>query len=489
MWPASLGRYLSAYVVLRYFSVADPKKSDKVTTTAVLHDNTATPRDDRRMRGQVLRDAVPFAKHAKWTPVKDRPDVLKLLQSSDSERIEGLLPIRYGRMVQSPFTFYRGSAGLMACDLANTPDIKTRVQACGDCHALNFGAFATPERNVVFDINDFDETLPAPWEWDVKRLTTSLVLLARDNELKDKVASTAVKAAVAAYRTKMEEFSRMAILDIWYANVDWQHVIAQAPDQELKKELQNNLKKAQKRTIAAHYFPKMTQEKGGSFEISEAPPLIYHVQDDKKFVERMTKGLEMYRASLQEDKRHLLERYRLVDIAIKVVGIGSVGTTCAVALLLAPDNEPLFLQLKEASASVLENYCGVSALENHGERVVAGQRIMQSASDIFLGWMKLDSGKHFYVRQLRDTKIKLEPDSWDDERLIAMSSVLGGVLARAHARSGDSAVISGYLGETDEFDNAIAQFSLAYADQAAKDHALLEAAVNSGKIKVDTEHR
>jgi uncharacterized protein (DUF2252 family) len=464
-----------------------PEKKQPQTQTATLHDNTASPRDERRARGHVLRDAVHYKAHGTWEPDKSRPDPLHVLKSGDSGRIPELIPIRYGRMVKSPFTFFRGAAAVMAADLATTPNIKVHVQACGDCHALNFGAFATPERNVVFDINDFDETLPAPWEWDLKRLAASLVLIARDNGLKDKVAREAVQAAARAYRQKMEEFSKMAILDIWYAHVAWEHVIEQAPDEQLKKTLKAGLKKAQKGSITSHIFPKLAQEKGNTFRIIDNPPLIYHVKNDKAFEKQMANGLSLYEKSLQDDKQRLFERYKLADTAIKVVGIGSVGTTCAVALFLGPDDEPLFLQVKEARQSVLEPYCGKSTFENHGERVVAGQRIMQSASDIFLGWMKLDDGKHFYVRQLRDTKVKLTPEAWGGNHLAAMADVLGGTLSRAHARSGDSAVIAGYLGDSSEFDTAIADFAIAYADQTEKDHAELQKAIKAGKIEAQIE--
>jgi uncharacterized protein (DUF2252 family) len=457
------------------------------TTAAMLHDNTASPRDERRTRGNILRGAVPYESHGKWIPADTRVDPVQILQMGDEGRIPELIPIRYGRMLKSPFTFFRGAAAIMAADLATTPDIKVRVQACGDCHALNFGAFATPERNVVFDLNDFDETLPAPWEWDLKRLTASLALISRNNGFKDKVAKAAVQSAVRAYREKMEEFSRMSILDIWYASVPWEHVIEEAQDNLIKKKLKARLKKAKKKTIVGHYFPKLVQENNGTYCIKDNPPLMFHLNDDQAFENEMKQGLTLYRDSLQDDKRRLLERYQLCDIAIKVVGIGSVGTTCAVALYLAPDNEPLFLQLKEARPSVLEEYCGQTQFDTNGERVVAGQRIMQSASDIFLGWMKLASGQHFYVRQLRDTKIKLVPEDWSESHLSVMAAVVGGVLARAHARSGDSAVISGYLGDSEQFDEAIADFAIAYADQTERDHALLEQAVKSGKIAAEVE--
>jgi uncharacterized protein (DUF2252 family) len=453
---------------------------------AVLHDNTATPRDGRRARGEALRAAISHVSHAGWEVAPKRQDPVELLASSDSWRRPELVPIRYGRMSHSPFTFFRGSAAVMAADLVNTKQIKVKVQACGDCHALNFGAFATPERNIVFDLNDFDETLPAPWEWDLKRLTVSLVLIARDNGLKAKIEGEAVEACVRAYRTRMQEFSKMAILDIWYAKVDWESVLQDAPDKALKATLADQLKKAQKQTTMYHTFPKLTQQQDGSHVIKDNYPLIYHPQDDPKFQDRMTRGFELYKSSLQEDKQRLLDRYKLVDVAIKVVGVGSVGTTCAIALLLGRDEvDPLILQIKEARESVLEPHVGRSEFDNHGQRVVTGQRIVQSASDIFLGWMRLEDGRDFYVRQLRDTKVKLETESWTAKQLVGMAEVLGAVLAKAHARSGDSATIAGYLGDDDGFDRAVADFSTAYANQVEKDHAALTAAIRSGRIKAD----
>ncbi len=465
--------------------MASDDLAGKSEPVATLHDNTATPRDGRRVRGQALRSAVPYIDHAGWEITADRLDPVAMLHESDSWRRPELVPIRYGRMSKTPFTFFRGSSSVMAADLSKTPNIKVKVQVCGDCHALNFGAFATPERHVVFDLNDFDETLPGPWEWDLKRLAVSLVLIARDNGLKPKVEAEAVEAAVRAYRMRMEEFSRMPILDIWYAKVDWESVMAEAPDRNFQDGLQDQLKKARKQNVY-HYFPKLTQQTNGGFAIKDNYPLVYHPTDDSTFEKRMTEGLELYKQSLQDDKQRLLERYRLVDVAIKVVGVGSVGTTCAIALLLGPDDDPLFLQLKEARQSVLEPYVGSSAFENKGQRVVAGQRIIQSASDIFLGWMRLGDGKDFYVRQLRDTKVKLDTESWSAKHLVCMSEMLGGVLAKAHARSGDSTVVAGYLGETDAFDKAVADFSIAYANQVEKDHASLVAAIHSGRITADS---
>lgn len=466
----------------------DTEKSPQgglATEEAILHDNTISPRDDRRARGQALREAIPHKLHSEWKADANRPDPIDVLEKSNQGRISDLSPVRYGRMLQSPFTFYRGAAALMAYDLSTTPNAKIPVQTCGDCHLLNFGAFATPERNIVFDINDFDETLPAPWEWDLKRLAVSFVLAARENGLKEKFGRSAALAVAKAYREKMIEFSRMSILDIWYTRLDWTSVIERTTDEELQKVRKDRLKKAKKRTIQDYYFPKMTQLFNGAFKIKDNPPLIYHMEvaDRQSFEKNVNKAMEMYKQSLQEDRQQLVGRYRLADLAMKVVGIGSVGTVCAVALMIAPDNEPLLLQIKEARESVLEPYAGKSVFDNHGRRVVAGQRIAQSASDIFLGWTEFDNGKHFYVRQLRDTKVKPEPELWDGPQLLEIAEVMGFVLARAHARTGDAAIIRGYLGSHDTFDQAIADFSLSYSDQTERDHAALVKAVDSGRLK------
>ncbi len=471
------------------------EKANKFTDEeALLHDNTISPRDDRRDRGAAIKAAKPHDLHAGWKAQANRPDPVSVLEKSNQGRLEELIPLRYGRMMHSPFTFFRGAAALMALDLASNTEANTKipVQACGDCHLLNFGAFATPERNIVFDINDFDETLPAPWEWDVKRLAVSFVLAARENGLKAKYVSMATEAVVRSYREKITEYSRMSIFDIWYDRVDWQSVISRTTDGALQKKRQNKLKKELKRKIDNYYFPKFAEQSGGSYVFKDSPPTMFHMagSEGKKFRSQVEKAFEGYKESLQEVNRRFINRYRLEDVAIKVVGIGSVGTLCAVALLLAPDDEPLFLQIKEARESVLQPFVGKSAFENQGQRVVEGQRIIQSASDMLLGWTQFDDGRHFYIRQLRDTKIKPEPELWDGEQIVDIAEVMGSVLAKAHARSGDAAFISGYLGGLEEasFDAAIVDFSLNYADQVERDHALLEAAVKSGRLKADIEY-
>ncbi len=457
------------------------------TETAELHDNTLSPRDDRRVRGHALASAHPHSEQYKWDKSPDREDLIAFLKRTNIGRIQELIPIRYGRMMVSPFTFFRGSSAVMAADLATIRTTNVPVQACGDCHLLNFGAFATPERNVVFDINDFDETLPAPWEWDLKRLATSFVLCARDIGIKDKQAIAAAQTVAQAYRTMMGDYVRKSILDIWYERIEWEHCIQNTTNEELQKKLQDGLNKAMKRDDR-YYFPKLTEEVDGQYQIRDRGRLIYHPEptEGKSLFQQVEESLKRYKASLQDDRQRLVDRYKLADAAIKVVGVGSVGTMCLVALLLAPDAEPLFLQLKEARPSVLEPYAGKSAYENSGQRVAAGQRIMQSASDIFLGWTQFEGDRHFYVRHLRDMKIKLEPEGWDGKQLVAFAELTGRVLARAHARSGDAALIGSYLENGESFDHAIAEFARTYADQTALDHQELLKAIESGRIHAQT---
>jgi uncharacterized protein (DUF2252 family) len=472
--------YLSEQVTEAQIAVAKEEKM------AILHDSTVTPRDDRRARGKVLAGAVPHEKHAKWEPAAKRLDPVEILLDQDEGRVPELVPIRYGRMTRSPHTFFRGAAAVMAADLATTPISKVKVQLCGDCHALNFGAFATPERNIVFDINDFDETLPGPWEWDLKRLTTSAVLIARENGLKKRDALAAAEAVGRAYRTRMNELASLPILEIWYAKVDWEETVNNVTCAALKQNLEADLKKAQKKT-SFRTFPKLAQsDADGNFRIKDNPPLIYHPPDMDDFLERVKHGMVAYKESLQDDKRHLIDRYQIVDAAVKVVGIGSVGTMCSIVLMVSPDGEPLILQVKQATNSVLEKYAGKSEFENHGQRVVTGQRVVQSASDIFLGWLKAASGRHFYVRQLRDTKVKLNTETWEASHLIKMCTLFGEVLAKAHARSGDAATLSGYMGDGDTFEKALASFAVQYADQTEQDYELLLEAVKDNRVQAQT---
>lgn len=439
--------------------------------------------------GKSLRQQCPRSSHANWKTPSNRSDPLRLLEQSNTGRIAGLIPIRYGRMVRTPFTFFRGAALNMAADLAATPVTGLRVQACGDCHLLNFGAYATPERRLVFDINDLDETLPAPWEWDVKRLAASFVLACRDNGFGRGDARDAVLACVRSYREHIADYSDMSVLKVWYSSLDVEQLIRMTKDKEARQRALKRSAAARARSVLEHDFPKLAVGSGHASAIKDNPPLIYHERgrEARDLEARVREGLRDYRESLQEDRRVLLDRYEIKDVAIKVVGVGSVGTFCAVALMMAGDQDPLFLQVKEARPSVLEAYAGKSIYANHGQRVVNGYRLMQSASDIFLGWAKTRLGRHIYVRQLKDMKIGAQTELFTPTFMVEYAGFCGWALARAHARAGASAQISGYLGKTDVFDKAIAQFASAYADQTERDHAVLKKAARSGQVEVVME--
>jgi uncharacterized protein (DUF2252 family) len=443
-------------------------------------------RDQRIAEGKALRDTVPRTAHADWKRPAKRRDPIEVLRASNRGRLPELVPIRYGRMLASPFTFLRGSAGLMASDLATTPTTGIRVQACGDCHLLNFGLFATPERNLIFDINDFDETLPGPWEWDVKRLVVSFVVACRDIHLSDREAKAAAVECVRAYRTRLREFSQMSPLEVWYDRLDAQTIINMAPNAKIRKVRENLVAQAQQR-IGDYLYPKISGEVGGRRRLIDEPPAMFH--PSIKGYERNTRdALEAYRLSLPKDRRVLFDRYRMEDIAVKAVGIGSVGTRCFVGLFFSAENHPLLLQFKEAIGSVLEPYAGKSEYKNHGERVVTGQRLMQSASDIFLGWTHTRAGRDFYVRQLRDMKMSAQiEEGATGQQALLYAGLCGRTLAHAHAKSGDSALISGYLGKTDIFEKALGDFAVAYADQNEKDYEALVSAVKSGRVKAIVE--
>lgn len=422
--------------------------------------------------GKQLRNRVPRASHAHWKPSDSRPNPIDLLHAADANRLPNLVPVRYERMLVSPFTFYRGTAGVMAADLAKTPVIDVFVQACGDCHLMNFGGFATPERAIVFDINDFDETLPAPWEWDVKRLATSFVLAARNNGLSDDVARVSSVACVRSYRSAMRDYSRMSPLELWYYRFGKKEFFRNIPDPKIQQLVEERIEKAMAKSGSVTAYAKLAEAAGGEIRIRENPPLIYHPEDTRRsevrdFVQTV---MNEYRQTLPEDRRVLLDRYKFVDAALKVVGVGSVGTRCWAVLMMSASNNPLLLQIKQANASVLEPYAGKSVYPHNGQRVVMGQRLMQAASDIFLGWT---TGREcdYYVRQLRDAKISPLVESYDDVVLVLYAKVCGANLARAHAKGGDPWTISGYLGKSDEFDEAIGDFAMSYANQTAKDYA------------------
>ncbi|HEX5010115.1 MAG TPA: DUF2252 domain-containing protein [Planctomycetota bacterium] len=431
--------------------------------------------------GRALRQRASRSRHGAWKPHAKRRDPIDILEESNQDRLSDLVPIRYGRMLRSPFTFLRGSAALMAHDLANTPSTGLHVQACGDCHLLNFGLFATPERNLVVDLNDFDETLPAPWEWDLKRLTVSFIIAGRDNKVSESSCKDTVRSCVRSYREHLREYSRKSAMDVWYDRMDVQTLIDNAPDGKTRKFRQRLAKEARERVVE-HLFPKIAGKRGGRHHIVDQPPLLFHARRDRSD-EFFAEALEAYRATLPDERRVLLDRHVLQDVAVKVVGIGSVGTRCFIALYLDEQGHPLLLQVKEARRSVLEPYAGKSAYELQGQRVVMGQRLMQSSSDIFLGWARGRRGRDYYVRQLRDMKLSVPVEGLSAEQLVRYARGCGWVLARAHAKSGDATAISGYLGKGDAFDEALVDFSVAYADQTGRDHAALVKAVGSGKVK------
>jgi uncharacterized protein (DUF2252 family) len=453
---------------------------------------------ERVARGKAARTEVPREAHGAFTPFDDRPDPIAQLQEQSVSRVPDLVPIRYGRMSASAFAFYRGAAAVMASDLATTPTSGLHVQLCGDAHLSNFGAFGSPERHLVFDINDFDETLPGPWEWDVKRLAASFEIGARQVSFTDKERRSIVLQAVSSYRTSMREFAAMGNMDVWYSRLDLDEqlgLLQGQVDPKRLKALDKSLAKVRTRD-SFQVFTKLTDDTSGTPRIVSQPPLIVPLEDllpeDQRaeLHERLEGLLRTYRRTLETDRRYLLEQFRLIEVARKVVGVGSVGTRAWIALLLGRAQEdPLFLQIKEADESVLERFVGRSTYANHGQRVVAGQRLMQAASDIFLGWERIQgldgNQRDFYVRQLRDWKGSVEVESMRLDGLLLYAKMCGWTLARAHARSGDRIAISAYLGKSDVFDRAIAEFSESYADQNASDFAKLQAAIAEGHVKAE----
>ena len=474
------------------------------STTVTVEPNAITPLHhlsvaERAARGKQARAEVPRAQHAAFEPPAGRPDPVDLLEAQAKTRVPELVPIRYGRMLVSPFTFYRGAAKIMASDLAHTPRSGLTVQCCGDAHLSNFGVFASPERKLVFDINDFDETLPGPWEWDVKRLCASMLIAARDNSFRARDQDRIVLDTVAQYRKSMRQFAGMTNLDVWYAHLEVEPLVQEFRSQFKAKQVkrtEKTLAKARTRDSMAA-FSKLTQRVNGSAEIVDQSPLIVPLrvlepERAHELLDWLHQLLRLFRATLQHDRRVLLEQFELSDFARKVVGVGSVGTRAWIALLFGRDTEdPLFLQMKEAEASVMEEYLVPSVFANHGERVVAGQRLMQATSDIFLGWVHVPAGtdgqpRDFYGRQLKDWKGSAEIEQMVPTGMAAYGRLCGWTLARAHARSGDRVAIASYLGGGDAFDRAILEFSKAYADQNERDYNTLAAAVKSGRIVAQT---
>jgi uncharacterized protein (DUF2252 family) len=459
---------------------------------AVVHLSAA----ERAARGKAARAEVPRSAHGVFEPAPHRSDPVALLERQAENRVPELVPIRYGRMLVSPFTFYRGAAAVMAADLAPTPRSGLNVQCCGDAHLSNFGAFASPERRLVFDINDFDETLPGPWEWDVKRLTTSMLIAARDNGFKAREQERIVLATAAEYRTAMASFATMPTLEVWYAHLDIDDALSRLGQQlapESLKRAEKTLAKARTRDSMSA-FNKLTAD--GRFVAD--PPLVVPIEDlspgeeHGELFEQLHQLMRAYRVSLQPDRRHLLEQFELLDLARKVVGVGSVGTRCWIALMVGRDGgEPLMLQLKEAEASVLEEHLGPSEYDNHGRRVVNGQRLMQAVSDIFLGWLHVPEGmdgrsRDFYARQLRDWKGSADIERMPPLAMETYGKLCGWTLARSHARSGDRVAIAAYLGSGDRIDRALLEFATAYAEQNERDYAALADAVSSGRLTAES---
>lgn len=435
--------------------------------------------------GKALRDKCPRILHADWKPPHDRPDPVYLVRKADEGRLPDLLPLRHGRMVLSPFTFYRGSALAMAVDLAGTPASGVRVQCGGDSHLVNFRGLATPERQVIFAINDLDETLPGPWEWDIKRLATSFVIACRDNGLRESVAKDAALTCVKSYRERMAEFCDMNALDLWYFALEAEMLISGIKDAAIRRRAIKRLASARESSTSEGLFPKLIDSSGRSPRIKDQLPAISHWkgQGPGQVHPDVSEAFILYRDTLTPAHRMLLDRYEIKDAALKVVGVGSVGTACWVLLLITGGGDPLILQVKEARASVLEAYAGKSDCPNHGQRVVNGHRLMQPASDIFLGWTKGKLGRHYYVRQLRDVKIKFAVETFGRLEMDLFAEWCGYSLALSHARSGDVHLISGYMGKGDKFEEALAAFSVAYADQNEKDHATLKRAIRNGKVE------
>jgi uncharacterized protein (DUF2252 family) len=454
----------------------------------------------RAARGKAVRKDVPLDSHAEFRPAKHR-DPIGLLISQAEGRVPELVPIRHGRMLVSPFTFYRGGALIMAADLARTPSTGLSVQLCGDAHLSNFGGYASPERRLVFDINDFDETLPGPFEWDVKRLATSFVVAGRDNGFTAKKCRRLARIAVRSYREAMLDLARQPILKVWYTRIDVEDVIAQyqatlSPAERKRRKAE--IKTAHKRLAKAYTrdnlqaIGKLTTVVDGRRRIVSEPPLVMPLNelagiDSELVLEQLETLVADYRATLQQDRRHLLDHFRLTDVAHKVVGVGSVGTRAWILLLESTvADEALLLQAKQAGPSVLSEYAGASEHVNQGERVVAGQRLMQAASDIFLGWLHADAAdgqQDYYLRQLRDWKMSAEIEQLNPKAMKLYAQLCGWTLARAHARSGDRFAIAAYLGKSKRFDHAVAEFAATYADQNERDHAAFAEAITTGRLQ------
>jgi uncharacterized protein (DUF2252 family) len=442
---------------------------------------------ERLAAGKELRQKSPISQLGDYEPALDRKDPVSILEEQAKTRLPELIPVRYARMLTSPFAFLRGAAAIMAADLANEEDTGIEVQACGDMHVANFGVFASAERKIIFGINDFDETLPGPWEWDLKRLVASIVASGRFLGAGEKLCKKSVIAAVSSYRRKMKKYAKMGVMELWYSTISEKDILKTLPPQQ-RKALKKMTGKARKRTHV-QVLEKLTDIVDNKHQLREDPPFIIHQTHSLAGLpieEALAQLLESYFLSLSDDRKKLLESYRIVDVARKVVGVGSVGTRCWIIFLMGNNSDdPLFLQVKEAQPSVMEPYLSKSAYKNHGQRAVTGQRMIQGAPDIFLGW-GIHDGIHFYVRQLRDMKggAEFDPKKTKFENATSYCALCGWALAQAHAKSGDAAMISGYVGKGKELEKAMVRFAFLYADQTEKDHQALSEAAKSGRVKV-----
>jgi uncharacterized protein (DUF2252 family) len=431
---------------------------------------------DRRGLGAEWRARVPLGAHAQWEPPADRPDPVEILIGQGQTRIAELLPLRYARMKADPFAFLRGAAAIMAADLARSPTTGLRVQACGDCHLANFGAYATPEGTPVFDVNDFDETLPAAFEWDVKRLTTSLAVAGRVAGASERESRLLARTAKKNYRRHLGQLARLSPLEAWSSRTDLDGAIADIASPKIRRKIEKR-RAAVLRGAVEHYG--LVERKNDNWQIRDKPPLVHHLSRHELHAHQ---AFSSYAETLQEDRRVLLQRYNRRDVAFKTVGVGSVGTFCAIGLFVSDDGAPLLLQIKEAQESVLAPFAGVSAYPNHGERVIVGERMMQAATDVFLGWTRNPmNGRYFYVRRLKDPRLANIGTRLEAE-LPFYAALCGRTLARAHARASDAVALSAYMGDDSEFDKAIAEFAIAYANQTQSDwHALLDA-IKAGRV-------
>lgn len=442
------------------------------------------PIAERRAMGLALRKQAPRRGHSAWTPPADRADPISLLEQQAESRVPELVPIRYGRMMVSPFTFLRGSALVMARDLETTTTTGLTVQCCGDAHLSNFGVYASPERELIFDLNDFDETMPGPWEFDLKRLAASIEVAGRSVNFDDVARLEAVQGMAQSYRLALREFAEHSNLDVWYAHISADDILTAVTDETARKRASKTLAKARSRTSLGS-LDKLVEVVDGQQRLIESPPVVVRV-DTEQYGETLLHAWFAYLESLSDDRRQLLDQFRFVDVARKVVGVGSVGTRAFMVLFDGRDErDPLFLQFKQAQRSVLETPGRTSAYDNQGQRVVVGQHTMQAASDIFLGWMRADDGNDYYWRQLRDMKGSFEIEGARPWGFTRYARLCGVVLARAHARSGDRVQLAAYLGNSERWDQAIAAFAEAYADQTERDHAALVAAVKSGRVQAE----